>query len=580
MSLRQVAQSESLDEGFLLKRQSEALEFRDKLTGILTSAQDFSDVVDRVFKEVIDYSGAEGGIFRLANERTGTLDVYQTMGPLPKTLEKLIPRRFGDGLAGYSAQSGETMIFFIQDDLYNDKELLNIGIRSVLALPLRAKENVIGVLEIFSKNDKGFDEQIVKTLSCISRQIGLALEGMRLVETLEHRITQRNRMYRLMLKLQSRATLDELLFEIVNILSDIYAPAYSVIVLYDPEDQILRLKAASQRFMEEIGHKEIALGEGIIGYAAKSRSALLINDTMMDPRYIKGVLEVSSELAVPMIAEGKLVGVLDIESPLLNAFKEDDLQLLTIYAQQAAMAILNAQLYEQAREQNLAKSRMMSALSHEFRTPLSVIKSYAWYVKNKKEIPADELDEQLDVVLSEVDNLNELIENLLNIARLEQGRMEWNAVNFEVTGMIKGLIDMFMKTASERGITIALEAKGEAFTWGDVSRTRQAILNIISNAIKYNKDAGRIRIEVDSSERNFTRVSIEDTGIGIKPQELEKIFVPFYRVGGSKIEGVGLGLSITKQFIEAQGGWLDVKSVFGEGTVFNVYLPARGSNEQ
>lgn len=576
MSLRSTAQFVKKSEKSPIAGFKEDIEFRDRLTCILAEAQDLADVVDQIFRAIIEFSGAYGGVFRLANERTGTLETYQSIGLPPSLVEKVKSRRFGEGLAGYSAQSGETISFTVSEGLGYGGELVTMGVKSILALPLRAKEHVIAVLEIFTRSEGGFDSHLVTTLTAVSRQIGIALESIRLVENLEGRMVQRNRLYRLMLKLQSSVGLDELLSEIVNILSDIYAPAYSAIVLYDPDDQVLRVKAASKSFLEEVAHKEIPLGIGITGHAAKGRSALLINDAPHDPRYIKGLHEVCSELAVPMVAEGRLIGVLDLESPLLNAFKEEDLRLLTIYAQQAAMAISKAQLFEQACEQNLAKSRMVSALSHELRTPLAVIKSYSWFLKNNSSLTEDEVNEQLDVILSEVDNLNELIENLLNLARLEQGKMEWNAVSFDVDYLIQSLLDSLAKVASERHIRFEFSTMGNAIAWGDVSRWRQALLNIISNALKYNKDNGSVIIETDVSDHDYVCVCIEDTGIGLRPQDLEKIFAPFYRVPGSSVEGIGLGLAVTKQFVEAQGGRIEVESEYEKGSKFFVYLPKRG----
>lgn len=576
MSLRSTAQLVKKNYSLPLEGFKEDIEFRDRLTCILAEAQDLADVVDQIFKAVIEFSGAFGGIFRLANERAGTLDAYQSIGLPTSLVEKVKSRHFGEGLAGFCAQSGETISFSVKEGMGYGGELVAMGVRSILALPLRAKEHVIAVLEIFTRSERGFDESLVNTLTSVSRQIGIALESISLVENLESRMVQRNRLYRLMLKLQSSVSLDELLSEIVNILSDIYAPAYSVIVLYDSDDQVLRVKAASKSFLEEVAHKEIPLGIGITGHAAKSRSALLINDAPHDPRYIKGVHEVSSELAVPMVAEGKLIGVLDLESPLMNAFKEEDLRLLTIYAQQAAMAISKAQLFEQACEQNLAKSRMVSALSHELRTPLAVIKSYAWFLKNNPNMTRGEENEQLDVILTEVDNLNELIENLLNLARLEQGKMEWNAVSFDIVVLIQDLLDSLAKVASERQIKLILSSKGSAIAWGDVSRWRQALLNIMSNALKYNKDNGIVSVSIDDSGQDYVCVCIEDTGIGIRPQDLERIFVPFYRVPGSSVEGIGLGLAVTKQFVEAQRGRIEVESEHEKGSKFFVYIPKRG----
>jgi len=561
------------DETARLRR---VIAFRDRLSGLLSHTQEFSAVVDEVFAEMLLFSGADGGLLRLVNERTGTLDVYQSAGLPQGFLKRARSRRFGEGLAGYVAQSGEAIRINTKSNVGDLGELAEIGVTSVLVLPLRAKERVIGVFELFTRGKQGFSDDVADALAPASRQIGIAIENMRLLATLEGRVSQRNRLYRLMRKLQASSGLDELLAEIVNILAEIYAPAYAVILLYDATDHMLRIKAASSNFMERVWRREIPLNQGITGYAAVSRSTVLVNDTSKDPRYLEGMMEIRSELAAPLIAEDKLIGVLDLESPHSNAFSNQDSQLLTIYAQQAAMAIANVQLFEQAREQNLAKSRMISALSHEFRTPLAIMKSYAWYLKNNPDLALAERIEQLDVILEEVEHLNELIENLLNLGRLEQGRIEWQIVRFELDVMLGGLTESIRKVAEERGIEVTFDPGPKPLVWGDVSRLRQAFMNLVSNAIKYNRNGGKVWIAIEDAGDDFARVRVEDTGMGMESRYLEKIFTPFFRIPGSSAEGVGLGLALAQQFIEAQGGWIEVESTPGKGTRFYVYLSKRG----
>jgi signal transduction histidine kinase len=560
-----------------LYRLRRIIAFRDRLSELLSHTQDFSTVVDEVFAELILYSGSDGGILRLVSVQANILEVYQSAGLPQEVVNGMKSRRFGEGVAGYGAQSGEVLCVETANNKSDDLAVFSkIGITSVLALPLAAKERVIGVLELFIKGKRRFPDEVIQALMPASRQIGIAFENMQLMKILENRINQRNRLYLLMRKLQTSTGLDELLAEIVDILTDIYSPAYAIILLYDPTDQMLRIKAASAQFMDKGLRKAIPLNQGVTGYAAMNRTTVLVRDTLKDSRYIPGLGEIRSELAAPLIAEGKLIGVLDLESPKPDAFSNQDRQLLTIYAQQAAMAIANLQLFEKSFEQNLAKSRMISALSHEFRTPLAVMKSYAWYLKNNPQATTDQIMEHLDIILGEVENLNDLIESLLNLGRLEQGRIDWQIVRFELKPVLVSLVESMSKMAEDRGIEIVLEGSDLALVWGDVGKLRQSFMNLLSNAIKYNRDGGRVGIKIEDISDDFVRVKVADNGIGIASEHLDKIFNPFYRVPGSSVEGVGLGLALTRQFIEDQGGWIEVESVPAKGTTFFVYLSKRG----
>lgn len=559
------------------ERLQRVIGFRNRLSGLLSHTQDFASVVDEVFSEIMFFVGADAGLLRLVEERTRFLEIYQSKGLPPEFIKNVHSRRFGEGLAGYVAQSGEAICInsgsFASPDV---SALVRIGMDSVLALPLRAKERVIGTLELFKKTQPGFDPCTIEDLIPLSQHIGIALENIKLLRILESRISQRNLLYRLMRKLQISVGLDELLSEIVKILSEIYSPAYAVILLYDPTDQVLRIKAASRGFMDRAEKKELPLNRGVSGYAAIRRTAVVVNDTSKDLRYLPGHAGIRSELAVPLIAEGRLIGVLDLESTRLNAFSDQDSQLLTIYAQQAAMAIANAQLFEQSRERNQAKTRMISSLSHEFKTPLAVMKSYAWYLLKNPGLSAEERSEQLGVILDEVDALNDLIENLLNLGRMEQGHQEWQVVCFELSDMLGSLVESMRKVAESTNVEIFYDPGERPLVWGDVAKTRQVFMNLLSNAVKYNREGGKVWVAIEDSGDDFAGVRVEDTGIGIEPDYLERIFDSFFRVPGSTTEGVGLGLALARQYVEAQGGWIEVNSTPGEGTRFNVYLSKRG----
>ncbi len=567
-------------ENIRLKKEIERLKklssFRNRLSELLADTRDFELALELIFKKIVDFLNADAGLIKLSTETAKPMLLRASRG-LPQDYLTNNPEAISAMLSDSLTQSSKQNIVYLKPPLDLPKALRNSGFQCALILPIRAGEELFGFIELFCKSKNCFDESQYETLLPVLRQIGIACENMKLLKTLHKRIEQRNRLYLLMHKLQVNAGLHELLVEIVKILEGMYPATHALILLYDPEDQVLRVKAASKEFLEKVGTKETSLNVGITGYAALSRSTVIVNDTSKSPHYSTVLKAIKSELAIPLIIEGKLIGVLDLESENMNAFTEQDSQLLTIYAQQAAMAISKAQLFEEVREQSVAKTRMISTLSHEFKTPLTVIKSYAWFLKNSTDISPQDKNEQLDVILSEVENLNELIDSLLNLGRLEQGRMEWKIVHFDLSAMLEKLALSFQMLAEERNIDIVYQSEASSsLIWGDVARLRQAFMNLISNAIKYNRDGGKVTITVEDAGDDFLRVAVIDTGIGIDKKYVEKIFTRFFRAPGLKIEGMGIGLYLAQQFIEAQGGWIEVKSRPNEGSEFMVYLSKRG----
>jgi signal transduction histidine kinase len=301
----------------------------------------------------------------------------------------------------------------------------------------------------------------------------------------------------------------------------------------------------------------------------------VINDVRSDPRFYQQVdsltsFQTRSMLAVPLKAKANVIGCLEAINKLGDAkFGDTDTLTLEVLAAQAAVAIENARLFQQ--------SDQIAEMVHELRTPLTAIVACADLLQR----PGLKAEQSLDLVQTirgEAMRLSNLANNFLDLARLESGRVQLAQDHVNVLGVIREILLLLSPQARTRGIEIVFEPPSSVpHVLGDRDRIKQIVLNLVSNAIKYNRDNGKIGLRVGVSGR-FVELAVQDTGPGIPPEARKQIFSKFYRARSSEgyTEGTGLGLSIVKQLVEAHGGRIGFESQVGAGTTFTVTLPSAG----
>jgi PAS domain S-box-containing protein len=290
-------------------------------------------------------------------------------------------------------------------------------------------------------------------------------------------------------------------------------------------------------------------------------------------------LQIKSALVVPMIARGRSVGALTLISTARGRrYGEQDLTLAMELATRAAIAIDNAQLYRSALTASEAKSAFLATMSHELRTPLNAIIGYESLLKERIYGPLTEAQvAQLQRIRSSADHLLTLIDEVLTFSRVEAGKEVVHTEEIELRSVIDEAVVMIAPSAQVKGLAVRVEGDGIRLAT-DSGKVRQIILNLLSNAVKFT-DSGEIHVRLD---RNDVRaiISVSDTGIGIAPEHLERIFDPFWQVeqrSTRKAGGTGLGLSVSRTLARLVGGEITVESEPGEGTTFTLTLPAARS---
>jgi signal transduction histidine kinase len=374
------------------------------------------------------------------------------------------------------------------------------------------------------------------------------------------------------LDLASTFDLESILRKIIHTAKSLTHAEAASILLYNDVHQQLHFAAMTNSSKEAQLHKMVVPKESLAGWVAIHREPVIVQDVRKDTRWFTDVAEkidffTRSIIAVPMITQEKLIGVLEVLNKFEGTFDEQDQRYLSILASQAAVAINNTRLFQQ--------SDLISELVHEIRTPLASISTVA-YLLQRDDIAADQRVELVKTIQTETQRLHQMATNYLDVARLESGRIYFQADDFSIIELLDECIDLIKPKAQESGIQIFKEFDEKSFSIeADREKIKQVITNLLSNALKYNRPQGKISVKAQKNDDATITVQISDNGIGMSREDLDHLFERFFRgsTAMKTAEGTGLGLSICKQIIEAHGGTISAASQVGSGSTFSFTLP-------
>ncbi|RMF48861.1 MAG: PAS domain S-box protein [Chloroflexota bacterium] len=363
------------------------------------------------------------------------------------------------------------------------------------------------------------------------------------------------------------------------------------IYLYDPEKEALVLAAGAGevgRVMRKEGRRiRISSPRSLVARAARERRGVIVNDVTLDDNFLPNPLlpDTRAEMAVPMIVGDQLIGVLDVQSEILNRFDEEDVRIKTALANQIAVAVQNARLYQQqvqtaeeARKLDRLKNEFLASMSHELRTPLNSIIGYAEVMLDgvDGELP-DEAMEDVQAIYESGKHLLSMINDILDLAKIEAERLELDRQALPLAVVVDEVQRATAILVKDKPVEIRVEMpESLPNLYADHVRLRQILNNLVSNAVKFTSE-GYIRITAQHvPDDKAVMVSVEDTGIGIAAEHIPVIFERFRQVDGSssrRAGGTGLGLNITKRLVEMHGGRIWVESELGKGSKFHFTIP-------
>jgi signal transduction histidine kinase len=290
-------------------------------------------------------------------------------------------------------------------------------------------------------------------------------------------------------------------------------------------------------------------------------------------------------LGVPLLSEDEVIGVLAVTRKTPGEFEPEIVRLLTTFATQSALAIQNARLFleieDKSRQLEVAsqhKSEFLANMSHELRTPLNAIIGFSEVLTDRMFGDLNEKQEEyLKDIYASGTHLLSLINDILDLSKIEAGRMELELTDFHLPTALDNALTLVRERAGRRSIALHTNIDNRlGEIQGDDRKIRQVVLNLLSNVIKFTPEGGRIELGAVPKD-GLVEVSVSDTGVGIAPEDQEKVFEEFRQVGTAdkKAEGTGLGLTLCRKFIELHGGKIWVKSQVGAGSTFTFTIPVR-----
>ncbi|MBI4733125.1 MAG: GAF domain-containing sensor histidine kinase [Chloroflexi bacterium] len=390
---------------------------------------------------------------------------------------------------------------------------------------------------------------------------------------MEKRVEGYRRLIDISRDLASTLDLDVLLDRIIHAAADITGAEAASILLYDDAARQLNFQVATNLDLQTMRGLVVPLEGSFAGWIVTNRRPVRVANAHEDPRFYQTVEQktrftTEALLGVPLITKDKIVGVLEAINKQEGDFTDADEDLLLVLGAQAAVAIENTRLFQQ--------SDLIAEFVHELRTPLASIGT-STYLLLRPEISQEQREQMIHNIHGETLRLNTLASSFLDLARLESGRVQFRLTQLDLLTLLKECAQVMQSMADENKITIAIEVpEGFPPVEADRDKLKQVVLNLVSNAIKYNCPNGTVTISAAPGSECWT-LSVRDTGLGIPEKSLPHLFEKFFRVGAyeGKAPGTGLGLSICKQIVSGHGGSISVKSKLGEGTTFTIHIPSK-----
>jgi signal transduction histidine kinase len=477
------------------------------------------------------------------------------------------------------------------------------GYRSVVAVPLLRHRQAIGAIVVTRRELGGFTDDEIALLETFADQAVIAIENARLLTELQTRTAELTRsvgeltaLGEVGRALSSTLDLETVLQTIVQRANELAGTAGCAIWEYDEAREEFRLRASDYVDEEDAAALQVAApvttirrGLGVTSQVMELRQPVQIHDIAVggaEENPIRQRLIAAGHhalLAVPLLREDEVLGVLVVTRKTPGEFQPEVVQLLSTFATQSALAIQNARLFreiaDKSRQLEAAsqhKSEFLANMSHELRTPLNAIIGFSEVLSERM---FGELNEKQEEYSKDIhasgQHLLSLINDILDLSKIEAGRMELELTDFDLPTAIENALMLVRERAGRRNLTLhkSVDA-GVGQLRADERKIRQVVLNLLSNAIKFTPEGGRI--EVGAVPRDgFVEVSVSDTGVGIAPEDQERVFEEFRQVGTAdkNAEGTGLGLTLCRKFVEGHGGRIWVKSQVGQGSVFTFTIP-------
>lgn len=509
-------------------------------------------------------------------------------GPLPPAESWLAPGTLGSRVY---AEHRAIVLPDVQQDSTWQAWPGTEALRSWIGVPFLSKDEILGFLSIGSAESNRYGKEEAGVAFSFAGQLALAVERVRFHEQERRRTEQLDLLNRIGQRVVGIMDLNQLLDEAILTLHDAIQPYQTSLALIEGEELVIRSAVGCKETRAAATSRmRISLADpGIIGWVARKGVPLLVPDVQAEPRYVPSphLPDTRTEMAVPLRAKGRIIGVLDVQGDRLGQFDEGDLSTLQAVGMQVAGAIERAMLYAELRETverlrqiDRLRNDFLSTVNHEMRAPLTAILGFTDFILREQAGPLTPAQrEYLSDIRASGERIMALVDNMLEAARLEEGQVVPHPLWVRPAEVVERILGLMRPAAMAK--EIALESRVSPDlpeAWADPLMLERILINLVSNAIKFTPSGGSVWVEarVSVKEAGWLEIGVGDTGVGISQEHFEEIFQRYRRLespGLGKVAGTGLGLYIVKGLVEAHGGHIWVESQPGQGSTFTFTLP-------
>ena len=575
----------------------------DILKVISGSPTDVKPVFDAILKSAVQLCGAElaatfpfdGKMVHLGathNWSREALEYFSKVYPSPPSPQLLSGRTI---LAKAIVEISDAAT----DAHYDPNSVITGHWRRMLGVPMLREGQPLGALVVAWREPGETPRRQVELLQTFADQAAIAIENVRLFNETKEALEQQTATADI-LKVISRFNTDlQPVFDAIaaNALGLCRATTGWV---YRFDGELIHIASAHGLRPDalEVLRQDYPMRPGrgaATARAITTCSVVYIPNIRDDDEYalqdLAGAAAYLSVLSVPMLLEGKPIGAITVTGAKAGAFAQRQIELLQTFAEQAVIAVQNAHLFREIREKSIElemanrqlevankhKSEFLANMSHELRTPLNAIIGFSEVLSDRM---FGEVNEKQAEYLKDIHesgrHLLSLINDILDLSKIEAGRMELELSSFHLPTALSNAMTLVRERAQRHGIQLGMEVDPALGDFsGDERKFKQIMLNLLSNAVKFTPDGGKV--DVSATRANgAVEVAVRDTGIGIAPQDQALVFEEFRQVGRDgtrKAEGTGLGLALTRRFVELHGGAIRLESTPGRGSTFTVRLP-------